>query len=106
MRRSRVLPFDQMTAERLDALRPEDDHLAKPLRRRLAYHGDRVGCDALPLDSAREHPLEHREGLPHRCLANSRSLEIHPQARDDLRRELAESDMSEARKRMCGQTSV
>ena len=90
-----------MTSERLDALGSEDDDLALTLGGRLAHHGDRVRGDALPLDSSREDALEHREGLPDGGLARTRSLEIEPEARDALRRELAERDVPQARERMC-----
>jgi hypothetical protein len=56
----------------------------------LARELDRVGRHAAPLDRALQHTLEHRHRLADRLDPDARGLELGTEARDRLRRELAQ----------------
>ena len=59
--------------------------------RRLARDLDRVRCDALPLDGALEHALEHRHRLADRLGADTGVLEVGAEASEGLRLEVAQA---------------
>ena len=74
---------------------------AGPVRlRRLARQPHRVGRYATPLDRPLQDALEHRHRLADRLDPDARRLEVGAEARDRLRRELAQLQVAEPRQRV------
>ncbi len=92
--------LEQPRAHQLDDRRRDRLHRGPVRLRRLARELDRVRRNASPLDRALQDALEHRHRLADRLDADAVGLELGAEARDDLRGQLAELQVAEARQRV------